>query len=79
MHTHELFIGGRWIATPDTLPVIDPSDGAVTARLARGRATDIDAAVQAGQAALDGEWGRLDAAARGRLMSRMAELIRRDI
>jgi aldehyde dehydrogenase (NAD+) len=78
MHTHELFIGGRWIATPDTLPVIDPSDGAVIARLARGRAADIDAAVQAGQSALDGEWGRLDAAARGRLMSRMAELIRRD-
>ncbi|MCW3473431.1 aldehyde dehydrogenase family protein [Limobrevibacterium gyesilva] len=78
METHGLLIGGEWRAAAETLPVINPSDGAVVGRIARGTAADIDAAVAAGQAALEGAWGRVDAAARGRLLLRMAELIRRD-
>jgi aldehyde dehydrogenase (NAD+) len=58
--------------------VVNPSDGATVARIARGTAADIHAAVAAGEAARDGSWGRVDAAGRGRLLLRMAELIRRD-
>lgn len=78
MIQHGLFIAGAWRATPDTLPVVNPSDGRIVARIARGTAADVDAAVRAGHAAIDGAWGRLDATARGRLLSRLAELILRD-
>ena len=66
-----LLVGGVWrvAAGGQTLGLTDPSDGSELARIARGGATDIDAAVVCAQAALDGEWGRLTAAERGRLMS----------
>ncbi len=71
-------IGGRWRDAAATLEVIDPSDGAAFARIGRGGAAEIDAAVAAAQAALDGAWGRLTATERGRLLSRLADLIARD-
>ncbi|MBV9076236.1 MAG: aldehyde dehydrogenase family protein, partial [Methylobacteriaceae bacterium] len=72
------FIGGEWAASAATLPVVNPSDGQVMGEIARGGPAEIDRAVAAGHAALSGEWGRLDAAQRGRLLLRLAELIRRD-
>jgi aldehyde dehydrogenase (NAD+) len=72
------FIGGRWIEATATLDVINPSDGTAFARIGRGGAAEIDAAVAAAQAALDGAWGRLTATERGRLLSRLASLIARD-
>lgn len=71
-------IGGRWTEPTATLEVIDPSDGAPFARIGRGGAAEIDAAVAAAQAALDGAWGKLTATERGRLLSRLAALIARD-
>ena len=78
MRTYEHYIGGAWTPGSATLEVIDPSDGQIVAHIARGGAVEIDAAVRAGQAARKGDWGRLDALARGRLLIRMAELIHRD-
>ena len=65
-----LLIGGAWrsAASATTLPLHDPSDGSELARIARGGAADIDAAVSAAQAALAGDWGRLTAAERGRVL-----------
>ena len=71
-------IGGRWTEPAATLDVIDPSDGAAFARTGRGGAAEIDAAVRAGQASLDGAWGRLTATERGRLLTKLAGLIARD-
>ena len=71
-------IGGRWTEPAATLDVIDPSDGAAFARIGRGGAAEIDAAVAAAQAALDGAWGRLTATERGRLLATLAGLIARD-
>jgi len=75
--TRQLLIGGQWraCASGETLPLLNPSDGSVLAEIARGQAADIDAAVAAAQAALDGDWGRLTAAERGRLMLRMSALV----
>ena len=78
MDTHQLYVGGQWRTARDGLPVVNPSDGQIMARIARGTATDVDAAVSAAQAALDGAWGRLNATERGRLLGRLADLIRRD-
>jgi aldehyde dehydrogenase (NAD+) len=69
------FIGGRWIAARDTLPLFDPSTGEPLARIARGGADEVDAAVAAAQAALDGDWGRLSATERGRLLMKMSALV----
>ena len=70
-------IGGKWIAPSAgvDLPLINPSDGTEICRIARGEASDIDAAVEAAQAALDGEWGRKTALERGRILTRLGQLV----
>lgn len=69
------FIDGRWVDSDggQTLPVIDPSTGEAFDHLQRGTAGDIDRAVRAAQAALDGPWGRMTATERGRILHRMSE------
>ena len=69
-----VFIDGVWraCASGETLPLFNPSDGTLLAQIARGTAADIDAAVAAAQAALDGAWGALTAAERGRVLLRMS-------
>ncbi len=74
---HEVLIDGRWrdSASGERLPLLNPSDGSVLAEIARGDAADIDAAVAAAQGALDGDWGRLNAAERGRLLMAMGRAV----
>ena len=71
------FIAGEWTpgASGETIPVLDPSTGQAFEQLQRGNAADIDRAVAAARAALDGDWGRLTATERGRVLSRMSQLI----
>ncbi len=73
----QLFIDGQWVAAAsgETLPVIDPSTGEVFDQLARGSATDVDRAVAAARASLNGPWGRLNATERGRILLKMSALI----
>ncbi|MFZ4531566.1 MAG: aldehyde dehydrogenase family protein [Alsobacter sp.] len=78
MKTYGHFINGRVVPGRQTIPVVNPSDGAVVALIARGGAAEIDAAVLAGEAALDGEWGQVEALQRGRLLLRLSALIQRD-
>jgi aldehyde dehydrogenase (NAD+) len=72
-----VFIGGQWqpCASGETLPVIDPSTGSEVARIARGGAADIDAAVTAAKAALAGTWGATPAFERGRILARLGQLV----
>ncbi|KAF1044156.1 aldehyde dehydrogenase [Xylophilus sp.] len=56
-----------------------PYTGKTWGLVARGSAADVDAAVAAAHAAFqDGPWSRLSATERGRLLYRVAELLRRD-
>ena len=55
--------------------MIDPSDGAPFAAIARGNAADIDTAVRAAHAARAGAWGRLSPAERGRLLGQLSRAI----
>lgn len=75
--THRMFIGGRWCESTsrETLPLTNPSDGSALADIARGGPADVDAAVSAARGALQGEWGRLSAAERGRLMMAMCQRV----
>ena len=71
------FIGNAWVRAADgrTLPVIDPSTGEIFAEIARGAASDIDAAVKAARAAFEGAWGALAPAERGRALLKLSQLI----
>ncbi len=76
-----LFIGGEWLHPHSnrTIRSIDPSTEEVWAEVAEADESDIDHAVKAAKAALDGPWRRkLTASARGALIHKLAELVRRD-
>ena len=66
---------GRAAIGPRRLPLEDPSRGVEIGEIARGEAADVDAAVEAAERALAGEWGKLTATERGRLMMKLAGLI----
>ncbi|MAA97222.1 MAG: aldehyde dehydrogenase [Stappia sp.] len=71
-------IGGRWIpaASAREMEVRSPVDGAVFAAIADSGPEDVDAAVRAARAAFDGgDWSKLTAAERGRLMLKLSARI----
>ena len=71
----EMLIGGRWLKPSATLPVENPSTGEVVAEIARGGAAEIDAAVAAAEDALTGDWGRMSATERGRVLARIGQMV----
>jgi len=77
MQSGDILINGGWAAPRggDFIPVMNPSDGSEMDRIGRGQAEDIDAAVGAAREALDGDWGRMTAAERGRVMMDLGRLI----
>ncbi|MBM1219961.1 aldehyde dehydrogenase family protein [Ponticoccus sp. SC2-23] len=68
-------IGGKWIEARDTLPLTDPSTGLAMTRIGKGGPAEIDAAVAAAHAARAGDWGRMTATERGRVLSRLGRLV----
>jgi aldehyde dehydrogenase (NAD+) len=69
-YASEILVGGEWRqATGGVLPLENPSTGEQIGEIAASQAEDIDAAVHAAQDALNGPWGSLPAAERGRLLS----------
>ncbi len=78
----ECFIGGTWqpAVSGKTFATIHPATEEVIAQVAEGDAEDIDLAVKAARQAFEqGEWRRMDARDRGRLMYRLADLIEAEI
>lgn len=75
------FIAGQWADAVEggTLTLVNPSDGAPLAEVARGRAAEIDRAVAAARAAADGAWGALSAAERGRLLQRLSQRVAENV
>lgn len=75
--TTKCFIGGAWVkpVSGETLGLKNPSDGAEIARIARGQRADVEAAVEAARGALAGEWGRKTALERGRILTRIGQLV----
>ncbi|WP_037885385.1 aldehyde dehydrogenase family protein [Streptomyces viridochromogenes] len=74
-----LFIGGQWREAADgaRTEVVDPSRGTVVTTVADAGAADVDAAVRAARKAFDdGAWSGLSGRERGRVLHRVAELIR---
>ncbi|PRY25512.1 aldehyde dehydrogenase (NAD+) [Aliiruegeria haliotis] len=73
--SREMFIGGSWRQPPATLPLEDPSTGQEIGEIARAGTAEVDEAVAAARAAIDGPWGRTTAAERGRILSRIGQLV----
>ncbi|MEP3847524.1 MAG: aldehyde dehydrogenase family protein [Paracoccaceae bacterium] len=71
----EMLVGGAWRAPSQKLQLINPSDGSQLAEIARGGTADIDAAVQAAHNARSGEWSRMSALDRGRILTRIGQRI----
>ncbi len=72
----EIFVGGVWRqAEGGKLSLENPSTGAKMCEIARGSAADIDAAVHAAEGALTGDWGRMSALERGRILTRIGQLV----
>ncbi|KFL27188.1 aldehyde dehydrogenase [Devosia sp. 17-2-E-8] len=71
------FIGGEWIKPngQQTLPIENPSTGETIGAIARGEVYDVDRAVTAAHAALNGEWGRMSALERGRILTRIGQKV----
>lgn len=72
------FINGRAakVASGDTFDTLNPSNGQVLAKIAKGGAADVDAAVASARAAFDtGPWPRLSPAERKDILIRFAGLI----
>jgi aldehyde dehydrogenase (NAD+) len=70
-------INGQWNAAAggETLTLVNPSDGSDICQIARGGKADIDAAVIAAEGALNGAWGRMTALERGRILTRIGQLV----
>jgi aldehyde dehydrogenase (NAD+) len=73
-----LFINNDWVDPVEGghFDTYNPATGEVISQVAAGTAADIDKAVKAARRALEhGPWGKLDAADRGKLMFKLADLV----
>src|SRR6185369_17919394 len=77
-----LFIGGKWLdsVSGKTFPAINPATGGTICQVAEGDKADVDLAVKAARKALEhGPWKKMDAADRGRLLFKLADLVEQQI
>jgi aldehyde dehydrogenase (NAD+) len=82
IHQTQCFIGGQWIPAQSgkTFDTINPATEQTIASVAEGDAADIDLAVKAARKAFEGgDWPKMDARDRGRLMNKLADLIEENI
>jgi aldehyde dehydrogenase (NAD+)/betaine-aldehyde dehydrogenase len=72
-----LFIGGELVeaSSGDVRELREPATGELLARAAMGGDADIDRAVEAARAALDGPWGKTSGTERSRLLHALADAI----
>ncbi|HWK00624.1 MAG TPA: aldehyde dehydrogenase family protein [Xanthobacteraceae bacterium] len=73
----KLLIGGRFVTaqTGRSFETIDPATEEVISTVAEGGQEDTDIAVAAARRALEGPWGRMRAAERGKILYRFADLL----
>ncbi|QQG48830.1 MAG: aldehyde dehydrogenase family protein [archaeon] len=75
----QMFIGGKWVPSRSgqTYSVLNPALGSQLAAVSKGGAQDADAAVEAAKAAFeDPSWRTMDPSKRGRILYKIAQLLR---
>jgi aldehyde dehydrogenase (NAD+) len=79
---NKIFINNEWVdsASGKVFPTLNPATGDKICEVAEGDKADVDKAVKAARNAfqLGSEWRRMDAADRGRLLNKLADLMERD-
>jgi aldehyde dehydrogenase (NAD+) len=73
-----LFIGGKFVdsVSGKTFAAINPATGGTICQVAEADKADVDLAVKAARKALEsGPWSKMDAADRGRLLYKLADLV----
>jgi acyl-CoA reductase-like NAD-dependent aldehyde dehydrogenase len=77
----QLLIGGEWRDAEGgrTMPVVNPATEETIAEVASATSADVDAAVAAARAALNGPWGQMPARERGRLLWKLGERLQERI
>lgn len=77
---YDNFIGGEWVAPVDGeyMDNISPVTGEVFCQVARGKASDIDKAVDAAEKAFE-TWGKTSAAERSLVLLRIADIIEENL
>jgi aldehyde dehydrogenase (NAD+) len=76
-----LFIGGKFVdgGNNKTMPAINPATGETICQVAVADAKDVDRAVQSARKALESSpWKTMDAAERGRLLYKLADLVEKN-
>ena len=79
MKTYRLYINGEFVAPQSdlTIDIIDPSTTDVVARVPNAGAADVDRAAKAARAAFDeGPWKDATAQDRGRVLFKLAQIVR---
>src|SRR5438270_13686948 len=82
IHQTQCFIGGQWLPAQSgkTFDTINPATEETIASVAEGDAADIDLAVKAARKAFEsGDWPKMDARDRGRLLNKLADLIEENL
>jgi aldehyde dehydrogenase (NAD+) len=76
----KLLIGGEWreAASGKRFPTINPATADPLLDVAEGDGPDIDLAVRAARAALEGPWGKMSASERGALLWKLSDLIQKN-
>src|ERR1700678_4248973 len=80
--TYSMLINGEWVASKSakTFPVYDPSTEEVIAQVPDANADDVNRAVAAAQAAFEeGPWATSTAQERGRVLFRLADMVRQTL
>uniref|UniRef100_A0A3Q3RC27 Aldehyde dehydrogenase domain-containing protein n=1 Tax=Monopterus albus TaxID=43700 RepID=A0A3Q3RC27_MONAL len=82
VHSHMIFINNEWqeSVSGKVFPVYNPATGEQICEVQESEKADVDKAVQAARLAfsLGSVWRRMDASERGRLLSKLADLVERD-
>jgi phenylacetaldehyde dehydrogenase len=80
--THRMYIDGKFVnaASGKTLPVYNPATGEVMAHVPEAESEDVDRAVRAARRAFDeGPWSKMSPSQRGRLISKLADLLEQNL
>ncbi len=74
---YQLFIDGQWVDAESgkTFSTPNPATGETLAEVAEADKADIDKAVNAARKAFDGQWSKMSARDRGRLIYKLSQLI----
>ena len=77
LQTYQMLINGAWVDAADgaRFDSHNPATGQVWATVPEATAQDVDNAVRAADAALLGPWGAMTPTARGKCLSRLADLL----